>query len=232
MPTSNSTAAGSAGRAEPVGQSGRGPFPAAEGSGAALGLRERRRLQTRTDIGEAALALFEERGVEATTVENIAAAAGVSPRTFFRYFANKEEAALPAQLAFDAAVEEGLRAAEGPGSPRLKLEVVYSDILARYADPTSEESQRMLAARRLIRREPVLQAAQLRLGVMHQAAVVDILAARFKGVDRLQLRLAVELSAAVVRVAFDTWAGRLQDGTKSSLVELYDDARKIAHEDL
>jgi TetR/AcrR family transcriptional regulator, regulator of mycofactocin system len=54
-------------------------------------LRERNRLRTRAEIAEAALTLFEEQGYEKTTVDQIAAAAGVSSATFFRYFAAKED---------------------------------------------------------------------------------------------------------------------------------------------
>src|SRR5262249_44921406 len=71
-------------------------------------LRERKKAKTRAAIQQHALRLFREQGYAATTVEQIAAAAEISPSTFFRYFPTKEDVVLYDDLdplliaAFDA----------------------------------------------------------------------------------------------------------------------------------
>ncbi|MET8075247.1 TetR family transcriptional regulator [Streptomyces sp. NPDC005303] len=72
-----------------------------------LGLRERKKIKTRTAIRDATYALIEEQGYEATTVEQIAERAEVSPSTVFRYFPTKEDIVLTDE--YDPVMLEELR---------------------------------------------------------------------------------------------------------------------------
>jgi AcrR family transcriptional regulator len=112
-------------------------------TGARPGLRERKKARTRAAIREHALLLFREQGYAATTVEQIAAAAEVSPATFFRYYPTKEDVVL--QDDFDIFTLEALEA-QPPGlSPvaafraaaRASLDAMTEQDLERFAWTTT-----------------------------------------------------------------------------------------------
>src|SRR6266436_2144662 len=70
------------------------PIPSPSGGGHGEGLRERKKQKTRESIQRTALRLFEKQGYEETTIEEVAAAAEISPSTFFNYFPTKEDVVL------------------------------------------------------------------------------------------------------------------------------------------
>ncbi|MFC9552739.1 TetR family transcriptional regulator [Rhodococcus sp. NPDC056960] len=191
------------------------------------GLRERRREQTNVEISETALTLFERNGVEATTVGQIAQTAGVSQRTFFRYFATKEEAALRDHWAFEAVVASGLDQLDPDISPRLALETSFAAALVTYSESSSVPCRRLLRVNRLIKQEPALRAVLARESVRRTVALVDVVSTRFDCSD-LQIRLAVDVSIAVLRAALETWVDRSSSDESASLPEIYSTARGLA----
>jgi AcrR family transcriptional regulator len=99
-----------------------------------LGLRERKKAQTRSDIGRAVLQLALDRGLDAVTVDDIAAAADVSVRTFHNYFGSKEEALIAAWRGqFEVHLAE-LRARPADEPILVSFEHVLAGIAARAAE--------------------------------------------------------------------------------------------------
>jgi AcrR family transcriptional regulator len=119
-----------------------------------VGLRERKKIKTRQAIRREAFRLIEENGYAATTVEQIAEAAEVSPSTFFRYFPSKESLLLADDL--DPLVLAAFDAQPPDLSPTEAIRRAYSDVMARLpADQQEFENTRQ----RLMFSIPELKAA-------------------------------------------------------------------------
>jgi AcrR family transcriptional regulator len=100
------------------------------------GLRERKKARTRAAIREHALRLFREQGYQATTVEQIAAAAEVSPSTFFRYFPTKEDVVLQDDM--DIRMIEALERQPAELSPLGAARAAVREMLASYSEADIE----------------------------------------------------------------------------------------------
>lgn len=187
-----------------------------------LDLRERRRLATRSDIESVALTLFAEQGCERTTVDDIAGAAGVSPRTFFRYFATKEDAALGAHRSFDAALSARLEAM-APGSGTLRdLEDAVADTLRQLAVDDPTVTDRMLRVRCLVVEDAALRGACLRMDAEHTRAFFGRVAAVTGAVTvDLRTRVLAQTLGAGLQAALDEWATRREAGDVTDLVTTY-----------
>ncbi|MEV5338971.1 TetR family transcriptional regulator [Streptomyces sp. NPDC052676] len=174
------------------------------------GLRERKKQRTRDALIRAALELFTTRGYEQTTVDEIAAAVDVSQRTFFRYFAGKEDAALAAQqLAMDHFVE-ALRARPAQEPP---LEALRR-ALAEGWDTLHEVVEAVvpielyLRMYRVIESTPVLLAAYLRASAEAEERIARLIAER-EGLDvdaDPRPRVAVAVFGGVIRVTERLWS--------------------------
>lgn len=127
---------------------------------AAGGLRERKKIKAISIIQEQALRLFAEQGYQETTVEQIAAAAEISPSTFFRYFPTKKAVALPDSL--DPVMIEVFR------NQPVDLNVVQAlRQTLRMVSTTMSEDQ---MARELKRGELILKEPELQTAVIDESA--------------------------------------------------------------
>ncbi|MDO8188458.1 TetR family transcriptional regulator [Conexibacter sp. JD483] len=135
-------------------------------------LRERTRRAVQKEIGDAALQLFVERGFEATTIDDIAAAVGMSQRSVFRYFATKEEIVVGK---LDLSAEEMLdRLRARPGD-----EPVWAS-LRRLFDVVDAPEERELSQpiQRVVFETPTLLAVYLQRLQAIEEAVVAVLRER------------------------------------------------------
>ncbi|AWT43026.1 MULTISPECIES: TetR family transcriptional regulator [Streptomyces] len=173
-------------------------------------LRERKKQRTRDALLRAALELFTTRGYEATTVDDIAAAVDVSQRTFFRYFASKEEAAFAVQEMTEAHFVEAVRARPPHEAPMQALRQAVIEGWDGLSEAVSAVVPVELYLRmyRLIESTPVLLAAHLRRSMEVEERIARILAER-EGVDVRtdpRPRLAVAVFAGVIRVTERQWS--------------------------
>ncbi|GAB3908032.1 TetR family transcriptional regulator [Microbispora bryophytorum] len=116
-------------------------------------LRERKKAKTRRTIQEEALRLFAEQGYEATTVEQIAEAAEISPSTFFRYFPTKED--VVTQDDYDPILMEAIKAQPPDLPPLAALRAAFR---TAFESIGAEELDQALARTRLSASVPALRA--------------------------------------------------------------------------
>jgi AcrR family transcriptional regulator len=135
-----------------------------------VGLRERKKARTRAAIREHALRLFREQGYNATTVEQIAEAAEVSPSTFFRYFPTKEDVVL--QDDFDVMGLENFEAQPADMSP---IAAYRAATMQTFRSLTPEELNRFRETTTLTFTVPEVRARALD----ELARSVDVIAAAF-----------------------------------------------------
>lgn len=121
------------------------------------GLIERNKVRTRRELAEAAARLFAERGYASTTVSDIAAAADVSPRTFFRYFPCKDDVVTAiASTGMDHVIDALERL-----SHDLPLGEAVRQALRTTLEPVRDTSEQTRAFQMLLRETPALRARWL-----------------------------------------------------------------------
>ncbi|MGW1270689.1 TetR family transcriptional regulator [Streptomyces sp. NPDC002491] len=147
-------------------------------SAGSASLTERRKAATRTEIARAAAGLFVSRGLKATRAEDIAQAAGIAPRTFYRYFATKEEAVAPLYSAGAERWAEALREApaELPVPQALEHAVRNTLVTGRGVSAASWEWVRTLI--RLAGASPALGKVWAEVCHTSETTIAEVLAER------------------------------------------------------
>ncbi|MGZ3098917.1 TetR family transcriptional regulator [Streptomyces sp. H62] len=187
------------------------------------GLRERKKRRTRDTLLRSALELFTDRGYEETTVDDIAETADVSQRTFFRYFASKEDAAFfVARLAESHFVEAVRRRPPGEAPP-----AAMRQALDESWDTIGEAVERLVPLElhmrfyQVIESTPALLAAHLRRAAELEEEIARVVADR-EGLDLdadPRPRVVVAVFGAVIRVTERIWSAR-GDASLAALREL------------
>ncbi|MBP7339490.1 TetR/AcrR family transcriptional regulator [Niveispirillum sp.] len=166
---------------------------------APLGVRERKRRETLRRITDAGMGLFIAKGYEETTLDEIAAKAGISRRTFFYYFKSKDDILLSLQNSMGEMIVEAIRAAP-PGQPPLHA---IRDAVLRICAPIPADD--MIIIDRLMRSSETVQARKQAAYIQHEKAVFAALRERWpEPADETKLRLIAMMAIGAVRLASDT----------------------------
>jgi AcrR family transcriptional regulator len=173
---------------------------------AAVDRRAAQREQTRQALVEAALSLFAAKGYDDTSVDEIAAWAGVSPRTFFRHFETKERVLFFGGEAFNAAVLRTL-----PGRPvRLGDLAALEATMIALAPTLTPLKARIRLYFRALETSTALLGRHVALQSAHYDEVASVLAARRgAAVPDVRAQLAAAVAAATMDRTYRVWfAGR------------------------
>jgi len=185
------------------------------------GLRERKRRETRAALNQTAIRLCIQRGWENVTVDDIATAANVSPRTFRNYFSTKAEAVAAGHLERMLRIADELRAR--PADEQLWTAITNS-VCAQFEPPGHKcedvrDASRWMERIRFLLTEPAIHGEVLKASASAQSELAKAISERI-GVSRaneLYPQLVAAVVVAVVGVVSDRW---LRGGPSGSIVPL------------
>lgn len=187
------------------------------------GLRERKRRATHQRIADEAARLARLKGLDGTTIDEIAAAAQVARATFFRYFDAKETAIAEGfSIPWLTLIIDNLEVQP----PELSaMEAVYETFTGFAGAFTPDVRNLVLLQVRLLQGSPALTAWTLALYVRFELAIAETIKDRFTDLtpDDSRPRMVGALTMSAVRVSLDTW---LASGATTNLAELLQDAMR------
>ncbi len=150
----------------------------------------------------AAIELFEEIGYERTTVAAIAERAGLTPRTFFRHFADKREVLFTGSTRLQQAMADAIAnaPARAPAVDAIAAALAKAgDVFDDELRPFARRRSAVIAANKELHERELIKLATMSLALAQ--------ALRARGIDEPDASLAAEAGIAVFRVAFTRWVG-------------------------
>jgi AcrR family transcriptional regulator len=184
------------------------------------GLRERKKQKTRWSIQEHALRLFREQGYEQTTVDQIAAAAEISPSTFFRYFKTKEDVVVEDE--YDPLL---LRLIESEPPDRPPLQALRHVMNVAFGQIPPEELAKVYQRTELMLQVPALRMRMLDSFTTNLDMFATVVADRTgRDAAEVEVRAFAGAVTGVMISALFLWA---DSGGKANLGELID--KSLAH---
>jgi AcrR family transcriptional regulator len=163
------------------------------------GLREQKKQATREALREAALRLALTSGPDNVRVDDIAEAAGVSPRTYNNYFSSREQA-IVAAVTGERESRVAAAVAARPGGVRL-ADAVVEAIVAQYTDADEHGRDALL----LITTRPTLREAFVDTATAIEDPLAAAITQRVGGIDPHTARVLAACVAAAVRIALQQW---------------------------
>jgi AcrR family transcriptional regulator len=183
-----------------------------------MSLRERKKRLTQATIEETALRLFQQQGYEQTSIQDIADAVMMSSRTFFRYFASKEEVLFGSMR---TVLSDCLRSLQRI-APTESLHVVLRAIFVFLASRYQHQQANFLIRYQVVMRTPSVASIYLYALMRAEPAICDALCSHLEAAtNRREIRFLVAIYMAVLRVALEEWLENEAQGDLVSLLRKY-----------
>lgn len=180
------------------------------------GVREQKRRETLRRITDVGICLFIEKGIDGTTIDEIAEAARISRRTFFHYFGSKDDILLSLQSGMSEMIAGEIRTAPLESSPYDAVRLALLKITG------SIPSEDMFALDRMMRGSASVQARKQASYALHEATLFSALQQRWPEPDREpRLRLVAMVAVSALRLASEIFN---QEGGKRPFPLILDGA--------
>lgn len=183
----------------------------------ASGLRARKKRRTRERIEAAALDLIERDGFDATTIETIAVAAGIAPRTFFYYFPTKEDVVLSDYASRLERITDELTNRPAPEQSWTALRAAFLAVAADY----EAEREQLIRRFHIMSTTPSVAARSLQLQAGWEDAVAESLTRRMGGQpdSDIRPRLLAASALAAMRSSLHHWLATRHETPLPDLVD-------------